>query len=70
MPGNRHFRFLGDPLDQEDIDHAVAAVTGESVLEINRRGFVLADLPEPDFDPEPSGRRPEFKHFDDFKAQL
>jgi hypothetical protein len=35
------------------LHRAVAAVTGESLREIRRRGFGLADPPEVDFDPEP-----------------
>jgi len=38
------------------IDIAVSAATGEPISEIRRRGFVLADPPFPDFDPEPSRR--------------
>jgi hypothetical protein len=41
-------------MEQEVIDQVVAAATGEAVWEIRRRGFVLANLPFPDFDPEPS----------------
>jgi hypothetical protein len=39
---------------QADIDRSVAAATGESIQEVQRRGFVIADLLDPEFDPEPS----------------
>jgi len=41
-------------MTQAEIDRNVAGVTGESLREIRRRGFSLADPIEPDFDPEPS----------------
>jgi hypothetical protein len=41
-------------MDQDALDRAVAASTGETIREIRRRGFVLADSPFPDCDPEPS----------------
>jgi hypothetical protein len=41
-------------MDQDALDRAVAAATGETVREVRRRGFVLADPPFPSFDPEPS----------------
>ena len=41
-------------MDQHAIDRAVAAATGESVREVQRRGFGLANELDSDFDPEPS----------------
>ena len=43
-------------MTQMEIDQEVASVTGESLLEIRRLGFGLADPLEADYDPEP--RRP------------
>ena len=43
-------------MTQQDINEAVATVTGESVALINDRGFGIADPLEVHFDPEP--RRP------------
>lgn len=41
-------------MTQLEIDLAVASSTGESVQEIRRRGFLLADQIEVDYDPEPA----------------
>ncbi len=38
----------------KQLEREVAAVTGESVSEIRRRGFSLADPTDTSFDPEPS----------------
>ena len=41
-------------MTQTEIDRHVAGATGESLREIRRRGFSIADPVEPAFDPEPS----------------
>jgi hypothetical protein len=43
-------------MTQQDINEAVAMLTGETVTLINDRGFGIADPLDVDFDPEP--RRP------------
>ena len=40
-------------MTQQEINHAVADVTGESIGLIEDRGFCLADPLEPVYDPEP-----------------
>lgn len=41
-------------MTQYDLDRAVAHSTGETVREIHRRGFTLADPMDVNFDPEPN----------------
>lgn len=43
---------------QEEIDLAVANTTGESLVEIERLGFTLADPTVVEYDPEPFTRWP------------
>ena len=40
---------------QTDLNREVARATGETVAEIRRLGFGLADEVDPSFDPEPAG---------------
>jgi len=49
-------------MTQLEIDCEVASATGESLAEIRRLGFGIADPFEPDYDPEP--RRPLFFNWD------
>lgn len=42
-------------MTQAELDRNVAGVTGETLREIRRRGFSIADPAETAFDPEPSG---------------
>jgi hypothetical protein len=42
-------------MSQQEIDEAVASVTGEKVDTIRNRGFSIADPFEVAFDPEPRG---------------
>ena len=42
-------------MTQQDIDEAVASVTGESVALIHERGFGIADALEANYDPELRG---------------
>ena len=55
-------------MTQLQIDIAVSRATGETVREIRRRGFNLADPSEVVFDPEPS-RRPQVVDWDELDAQ-
>ena len=41
------------PLSQQDLDHEVARLTGESLGTIRRRGFSVIDLSDAQFDTEP-----------------
>ena len=41
------------PLSQQDLDHEVARLTGESLGTIRRRGFSIIDLSNSQFDTEP-----------------
>lgn len=47
---------------------AVARATGESLREIRRRGFGLADPAEVDFDPEPNDLPPQFVDWDELET--
>ena len=51
---------------QEEIDRAVALCTRESVKEIRRRGFVMADEVVVDYDPEPA---PQIVDWDQLDSQ-
>ncbi|MFO0821190.1 MAG: hypothetical protein U1A77_24815 [Pirellulales bacterium] len=42
-------------MTQTELDRHVANATGETLREIRRRGFSIADPVETEFDPEPSG---------------
>lgn len=46
------------------LNRAVARALGESIREIRRRGFGPADLPEPEFDPEPDEPSPQIVDWD------
>jgi hypothetical protein len=54
---------------QDQIDHAVSRATGETVEEISRRGFTIADPPETYFDPEPFFRPPSVVDWDQLDAE-
>jgi len=51
-------------MKHRQLHRAVAAVTGESLREIRRRGFGFADPPEVDFDPEPDDLSPQAVNWD------
>ncbi len=55
-------------MNPSPIDRAVSRATGESVREISRRGFSLADLIEVDYDPE-SEVSPQVVDWDELDAQ-
>jgi hypothetical protein len=64
--GGRAFFFLKDcMMTQFDLDFAVACATGESLSEIRRRGFSIADPTEVWFDPEPDQLVPQMIDWDD-----
>ena len=44
-------------MTQHEIDQAVASATGETLAEIQQRGFCIADQLEVKFDPEPRSPR-------------
>jgi hypothetical protein len=49
-----HFHRKDTTMTQADLNRQVAGATGESVREIRRLGFSLADTLHVDHDPEPS----------------
>jgi len=51
-------------MTQRNIDNAVAAVTGESLCVIRRRGFGIADPADVNFDPEPDDVPPAWLDWD------
>lgn len=52
-------------MTQHDLNSAVALATGESLCEIRRRGFSIADPHEVRFDPEPDQLIPQMIDWDD-----
>lgn len=56
-------------MTQLDLDSAVACATGESLSEIRRRGFSIADPREVRFDPEPDQLIPQMIDWDDFERR-
>ena len=52
-------------MHQRDLNRSVARSTGETVAEISRRGFSIADPQFLDFDPEP-----ELDHYFDWDSEL
>ena len=61
------FSFLEseDRMSQQELDSAVAQVTGETLVTIRRRGFSLHDPSEQDFDPEPNALAPQTIDWDE-----
>jgi hypothetical protein len=51
-------------MTQRDLDLSIARATGESVPEIRRLGFGIADPIEVRFDPEPSDMHPQWLDWD------
>lgn len=56
-------------MTQRDINSAVALTTGESLSEIRRRGFSIADPAEVRFDPEPDQLIPQMIDWDDLERR-
>jgi len=68
--GGRAFFFLKEcMMTQFDLDSAVACATGESLCEIRRRGFSIADPAEIRFDPEPDQLVPQMIDWNDFERR-
>ena len=68
--GGRAFFFFKEcMMTQFDLDSAVACATGESLCEIRRRGFSIADPTEVRFDPEPDQLVPQMIDWDDFERR-
>jgi hypothetical protein len=51
-------------MNQSQLNREVARATGESLREIRRRGFSLANPTEVDFDPEPNWLPPQAVNWD------
>jgi len=56
-------------MTQSQIEHSVSHATGETVREIRRRGFSIADPLEVEFDPEPCQLPPQVVDWDQLDAQ-
>jgi hypothetical protein len=54
-------------MTQIELDVSVAAATGESLTEVERRGFSLADPDDVYFDPEPDDRPPLVVDWDELE---
>ena len=52
-------------MTQLELDCAVAEATGETLCEIRRLGFSIADPDEVNFDPEPDCRPPQVVDWDE-----
>jgi len=57
-------------MTQLEIDQAVASSTGESIQEIRRRGFVIADQVAVDYDPEPTPQIVDWDQLDSQRLSL
>jgi hypothetical protein len=55
-------------MTQQEIDSALHSIIGESLNEIRRRGFSLADPMDVDFDPEPYNG-PDLIDWDDLELR-
>lgn len=53
--------------NQDDLDCAVASVTGEDLRFIRRHGFSLVDPHNANFDPEPDLLPPQFIDWDELE---
>lgn len=51
-------------MTQRELELAVAAATGEDIIEINQRGFNLVEPLLIDFDPEPNELPPQIVDWD------
>lgn len=56
-------------MTQQDVDTAVATVTGEDLCEIRRLGFSIADPDEVNFDPEPDDLPPNIIDWDELELE-
>jgi hypothetical protein len=65
----RIFIFRSLPMTQRELNRAVARATGDSVREIRRRGFSMANPAEVNFDPEPDLLPPLAVNWDRLDSQ-
>tara|TARA_R110000868_G_scaffold149766_1_gene372470 strand:+ start:192138 stop:192395 length:258 start_codon:yes stop_codon:yes gene_type:complete len=56
-------------MTQQDLDNAVASVTGEDIHAIRKRGFSLADPLNVNFDPEPDNQSPQIMDWDAWELE-
>ena len=56
-------------MTQSELEHSLAATTGESILEIQRCGFSWADPDDVDFDPEPNDLPPQVVDWDELEQR-
>ena len=56
-------------MTQQEIDSAVADVTGETLCDVRRIGFTIADPLEVNFDPEPDQLPPNIIDWDELELQ-
>jgi hypothetical protein len=55
-------------MTQRELDCAVAVATGESLPEVRRHGFSIADPVDVDFDPEPCDLPPQWLDWEEVQA--
>lgn len=55
-------------MTQRDLDTAVAMATGESLPEVRRHGFSIADPVDVHFDPEPCDLPPQWLDWDEVQG--
>ena len=56
-------------MTQQEIDNAVAEVTGETLCDVRRIGFSIADPLEVCFDPEPDDLPPNIIDWDQLELE-
>lgn len=56
-------------MTQTEIDNAVAEVTGETLCDVRRMGFSIADPDVVNFDPEPDDLPPNIIDWDDLELE-
>ena len=54
-------------MTQQDLDRQVARATGDTLCEIRRLGFSIADPVDVDFDPEPSDPVDKYLDWDELE---
>ncbi|MFV0446244.1 MAG: hypothetical protein ACK5Q5_21945 [Planctomycetaceae bacterium] len=56
-------------MTQQEIDNAVAEVTGETLCDVRRIGFTIADPMHVNFDPEPDDLPPNIIDWDQLELE-
>lgn len=56
-------------MTQQEIDNAVADATGETLCDVRRIGFSIADPVDVNFDPEPDFLPPQIIDWDEMELQ-